>query len=294
MEKSTGRRFWERTGGAVLAAALMAPGWGFAAQPVPGGAATSPPIADLAHVAIAVGDVERSRTFYNKLGFEEAFHFGEGGAITQSFLKVNDRQFIELYPLKSMKGTHIAGFLHLCFDGDDLLALNRFYLGEGLLPNEVRKARAGNLLFTMEGPEAQNLEYTQYLPGSLHYEDRGKHLGAGRPADSFFAVSVSMKDRDAARTYYRQKLGFSEVKGHPYLFVIPGSSRQEVLLDSSALGRRSRIFLHVDDLRKTRDLLKGHGIGTSDIRGDVVVTDPDGNLLVFTRSQVASADPVSP
>lgn len=279
-------------GDAVLAAILMTPGWGFAAEPAPA-TATSPPIAGLAHVALAVRDVERSRTFYYKVGFEEAFHFGEGGAITQSFIKVNDRQFIELYPLKSMKGTDVAGFLHLCFDGDDLLALNRFYLGEGLQPNEVRKARAGNLLFTMEGPEAQNLEYTQYLPGSLHY-DRGKHLGAGRPADSFFAVSVSMKDRDAARAYYRQKLGFSEVKGHPYLFVIPGSSRQEVLLDSSALGRRSRIFLHVDDLQKTRDLLKEHGIAVSGVQGDAVVTDPDGNLLVFTRSQVASADPVSP
>ena len=277
----------------LAAAVLLASGRGFAAEPVSPGAA-SPAIAGLAHVAIAVSDVERSRAFYGKLGYEEAFHFGEGGAITQSFVKVNDRQFLELYPLKGMKGTDSPGFLHLCFDGDDLPALNRFYVAEGLQPKEVRKARAGNLLFTMAGPEAQNIEYTQYLAGSLHFEDRAKHLGADRVADSFFAVSVAMKDRDAARTYYREKLGFAEVKGHRYLFAIPGSSHQEVLIDSSTLGRRSRIFLHVDDLKKTQAVLKGRDIGVNEVHGDLVVTDPDGNLLVFTRSKVANEDPVSP
>ena len=114
--------------------------------------AQSPPINGLAHIAIAVQNLPQSRDFYNKLGFEEAFHFGEGDAITQSFLKVNDRQFIELYPATAKQP---AGFLHLCFEGADLNALHDFDLSRRLTPISVRKARAGNLLFTAEGPEHQ-------------------------------------------------------------------------------------------------------------------------------------------
>ena len=60
--------------------------------------AQSPPIHGLAHVAYRVKDVSASRSFYQKLGYGEAFAFEKDGVITQSFLKVNDRQFIELYP----------------------------------------------------------------------------------------------------------------------------------------------------------------------------------------------------
>ena len=53
---------------------------------------------------------------------------------------------------------------------------------------EVRKAGAGNLLFTMDGPMQpngpQNIEYTEYQPGSLHSNDEGQHLGPDRVGDS--------------------------------------------------------------------------------------------------------------
>ena len=177
---------------------------------LPKGRQIRPLLAGIAHVAIRVSDLNRSRGFYQKLGFEQAFAFTKDGVITESFLKVNDQQFIEMYP--QQQPSQSIGFMHVCFEGADLEALNREYLARGLSPTPVRRAGAGNLLFTMEGPEKQNIEYTQYMPGSLHSNDQGKHLGASRISKQIVAVSITMKDPDAAEAFYTQKLGFQPLQ----------------------------------------------------------------------------------
>src|SRR5947209_5783193 len=112
-------------------------------------AGQTPPMNGIAHIAVRVKDIAASVAFYQKLGFEQAFAMNKGDVVTQSFIKVNDRQFIELYPVTD-RDTQV-GFLHLCFEGADLNALHDFYVAEGLTPIAVRKAGAGNLLFTMKG-----------------------------------------------------------------------------------------------------------------------------------------------
>ena len=166
----------------------------------------TPPLAGIAHAAISIADLNASRAFYRKLGFEEAFAFDKAGVTTQSFIKINDRQFIELYP--HIQPSDTVGFLHVCFESADLAALNKFYLDRGLKPNPVRKAAAGNLLFTMQGPEHQNIEYTQYMPGSRHSNDLGQHLGVSRISTVLVAAAIVMQDPAAAGDYYSTQLGF--------------------------------------------------------------------------------------
>ena len=247
--------------------------------------AKSPSIHGLAHIAIRVNDIATSRAFYEKLGFQQAFDMQKDGKVTQSFIKVNDRQFIELYP--KTEATPAIGFLHLCFDGDDLAALHDFDVAQGLPPTAVRKAGAGNLLFTLRGPEDQNIEYTQYMPGSLHYEDRGKHLGSdatSRVADNFYAVALGFKDVPAAATYYSTKLAFSPAPGKPNLFPIPGSQDEQILLQPLTTPA-SRIYLSVPSLTKTAADLKKRGIPITATKHDLTVTDPDGNALIFTAGK---------
>ncbi len=250
------------------------------AQSPPG---QSPPIHGLAHIAIAVTNLQQSREFYNKLGFEEAFYFGPADAVTQSFIKINDRQFIELYPVTSHQP---AGFLHLCFDTDDINALYAFYVARGLHPTPIRKAHAGNLLFTMEGPEHQNIEYTQYLPGSLHSSDQGRHLGSHHSSDSLIAVTVVMKDPDAARSFYLKSLGFTKVHGSPGRLEIPGSE-QQLLIESGPLQSRSRAVLHVPNLERTAADLRRQNLTPQSSPHAITITDPDGNLVVFTSDSEA-------
>ena len=52
----------------------------------------------IAHVAFRVADLEAARAFYNKLGFDQFFEMKQGDRTTEAFLKINDHQFIELYP----------------------------------------------------------------------------------------------------------------------------------------------------------------------------------------------------
>jgi catechol 2,3-dioxygenase-like lactoylglutathione lyase family enzyme len=277
----------------LLAAAIVLAPLAAQAQNPP---TKSPPIHGLAHIAIRVNDIAASRAFYEKLGFQQAFDMEKNGTVTQSFIKVNDRQFIELYPKTDAAPT--IGFLHLCFDGEDLNALHDFDAAQGLPPTAVRKAGAGNLLFTLRGPEDQNIEYTQYMPGSLHYEDRGKHLNpvqdvVGNPpgattriTDSFYAVALGFKDVPAARAFYDDKLYFDHVAGDPNTLLIPGSKSDRIILQPLTTPA-SRIYLAVPSLTKTATELKKRGIPFTTTKKDLTVTDPDGNALIFTSIAVS-------
>jgi catechol 2,3-dioxygenase-like lactoylglutathione lyase family enzyme len=260
----------------LAAAALLAPLAAQAQNPP----VKSPTIHGLAHIAIRVNDIAASRAFYEKLGFQQAFDMEKNGTVTQSFIKVNDRQFIELYPKTDAAPT--IGFLHLCFDGEDFNALHDFDVAVGLTPTAVRKAGAGNLLFTLRGPEDQNIEYTQYMPGSLHYEDRGKHLSSDPIADNFYAVALGFKDVPAASTFYTAKLAFPTIGGNPNLLLIPGSKNEQVILQPLTTPA-SRVYLAVPSLTKTAAELKKRGIPFTTAKKDLTVTDPDGNALVFSN-----------
>lgn len=247
----------------------------------------TPPLAGIAHAAISVADLDASRAFYRKLGFEEAFAFDKNGVTTQSFIKINDRQFIELYP--RLQPSDTAGFLHVCFESADIAALNKFYLDRGLKPNPVRKAAAGNLLFTMEGPEHQNIEYTQYMPGSRHSNEFGKHLGPDRISATLVATAVFMEDPAAAQDFYIQlgfrsaeTLGSAQDIGFPpnsiHWLRLPGSNQSIAFIPQ---GSAFRMIFGVDNLKQTAARLQARNIRSIQEGSSLFIHDPDGNILVF-------------
>jgi catechol 2,3-dioxygenase-like lactoylglutathione lyase family enzyme len=257
------------------------------------------PLNGIAHIAIRVKDLPASLAFYNKLGFQQAFAMTRGDVTTQSFLKLDDRQFIEIYPM-SPRDTE-PGFMHLCFEGADLNQLHDAYVAEGLTPISVRTAAAGNLLFTMKGLDQysvpQNIEYTEYMPGSLHSNDFGLHLGADRVADKMTVVALAMKDPAAARTFYLDKLGFTPAPNSPDRLNLPGTSGEQVeIVPIDPLGARASIILTTPDLNKSEAQLKRQDVpyqrassSQTDAKGKtrtidmISVTDPDGNILLIQQ-----------
>jgi catechol 2,3-dioxygenase-like lactoylglutathione lyase family enzyme len=272
--------------GAIAAQTQVAAG---AQAPAPGHATE---LAGIAHSAIRVADLEKSRAFYEKLGFEEAFAMSRDGKTTQSFIKVNDRQFIELYP--QMKPTDTIGFMHVCFESSGIEALNQAYAARGLAPIPVRKAAAGNLLFTMAGPEKQNIEYTQYMPGSKHSNDKGLHLGANRVSEQIVAMGIEMQDPAAARTYYVEKLGFAPAaalapsleQGQTWL-ALPGPSGLRIELVQHGPGSAFQMFFSVANLRRTAAQLKALHIPVDKHKSMLSILDPDGNRIVFVVAKGA-------
>lgn len=241
------------------------------------------PLAGIAHVAIRVHDLDASAKFYKALGFDQPFNLSRNGQLYEAFVKINDTQFIELYPT-TVKNPE-PSFLHLCFEATDLNAVYQDYTTRGLTPRtSLRKAGAGNLLFTMDGPRQpfgpQNIEYTQYQPGSKHYLDRGKDLGADRVADKLVRVSLAVEDPGAARDFYVNQLEFKPIAGSLTLYHLPGDSGEQVeLVPASTLGNRARITLQTDSLSHTEHLLRKQHIAFTKIDGAVAVLDPDGNEI---------------
>lgn len=241
----------------------------------------TPPLAGVAHVAIRVHDLATSRAFYEKLGFEQAFDLRKNDIPYESFIKVNDRQFIELYPVDAKNPD--PAFLHVCFEGVDLNAIHDDYVSRGLTPIAVRKAGAGNLLFTLEGPEHQNIEYTQYMPGSLHSNDQGKHLGSDRVADSIFAVALAMHNPAEARDFYINQLMFKSIAGDPLFLHMPGDSGQEIeIAPYASLTTRARLTLRSANISKSAHLLHKQDIKfVKSADNTLTVADPDGNILMI-------------
>jgi catechol 2,3-dioxygenase-like lactoylglutathione lyase family enzyme len=249
----------------------------------------TPPLAGVAHIAIRVRSLDASREFYQKLGYEEAFNLkGKDGNVNESFIKINDRQFIELYPadLTNPK-TAAIGFLHVCFEGNDLNAIYEDYVAHGLTPTTVRKAGAGNLLFTLAGPVdangvAQNLEYTQYQPGSLHSNDQGKHLGEDRIAESIGTVAVALRDPAAGRDFYLNQLSFKSIAGDPMFLHMPGNSGQEIeITTGQSLGAKARFTLRAQSLGKAGRQLHRHDIKFIKSQDTLTIADPDGNQIMI-------------
>jgi catechol 2,3-dioxygenase-like lactoylglutathione lyase family enzyme len=240
----------------------------------------TPPLAGVAHVAIRVRDLAASRAFYEKLGFQQAFDLERNGVPYESFIKINDHQFIELYPVDEKNPE--PAFLHVCFEGVDLNSIHDDYVSHGLTPTPVRKAGAGNLLFTLRGPENQNIEYTQYQPGSLHSNDQGKHLGSDRVADTIFAVALAMRNPAEARDFYLNQLQFKSIAGDPMFLHMPGDSGQEIEIAAyPTLTTRARLTLRTPSLSRSAHLLHKQEIKLIKADNSLTLADPDGNVLII-------------
>jgi catechol 2,3-dioxygenase-like lactoylglutathione lyase family enzyme len=246
-------------------------------------AQNTPPFNGIAHVAIRVHDLAASVAFYEKLGFEQAFDLRRNDVPYESFIKINNNQFIELYPTSERDPN--VGFLHLCLEGGDLNAIHDDYVDHGLSPTPVRKAGAGNLLFTMAGPlqpsGPQNIEYTQYMPGSLHSNDQGKHLGPDRVATKLIAVALAMNDPTAARDFYINQLHFKPIAGDQMDMHMPGESGQEVEIVAATFGTKARLTLNSENLSKAARYLHKEGVAAVKNGATLTITDPDGNILLI-------------
>src|SRR5258708_5251159 len=70
------------------------------AQTPPAKEIKRPPIVGLSHIALNTDDIDASRKFYTgMLGFEEAFSMNKpDGTLMLTNFKVNDHQFIQIFP----------------------------------------------------------------------------------------------------------------------------------------------------------------------------------------------------
>lgn len=256
---------------AALTAALLLSGFGGTASLR---AQDGRALDGIAHVALHVSDVARSRAFYRTLGWGQAFEFSDDKGTATSYVKVSDNQFIELY--RRNHPTDPLGLMHICLLTGDVDRVSAAYRALGLAPTQPRKAHAGNLLFNLRDPEGQVIEYTQYLPGSLHWNARGKFIYPARISDHMIGVTMTAKDVDAEKVFFITKLGF----GNGDKLAVPGNPAETIELRAAAAGAMPELTFAADPKRAAEELKK-RGLEFKMDGKIPQVRDPDGTVISF-------------
>lgn len=178
---------------------------------IPAFSQTRPAIVGVAHIGLFTDDLAAARAFYGHvLGFDEAFTLDKPtGGLMLTYFKVNDHQYIEIFPdLKSPDQDRLS---HIAFETTNAQQL-RDYLAskEVKVPDKLKPGLDGNLSFMIKDPDGHNVEFVQYMPGSLHTRNFGKALPDTRVSQRIIHVGVTVQNREASDHLYKDILGFRE------------------------------------------------------------------------------------
>jgi lactoylglutathione lyase len=174
-------------------------------------ASERPAIVGVAHIGLKTADLAASRQFYgHMLGFADAFSLDKPtGGLMLTYFKINDHQYIEVFPtLESQTEDRLS---HIAFETNNAQQLRDYLDEHGVkVPAALKPGLDGNLSFMVKDPDGHNVEFVQYMPGSLHSKNFGKFLPVTRISKRIIHVGVTVRDQAAADKFYREILGFRE------------------------------------------------------------------------------------
>jgi catechol 2,3-dioxygenase-like lactoylglutathione lyase family enzyme len=177
----------------------------------PGQEVVRPKITGLAHVAFFVSDVEKARVFYkDSLGYGEPFLLNNpDGKLSLTFIKINDRQYVELFPERA-PGTDRLN--HISIETDNTEQMRLYLKSKGIaVPEKVGKGRIGNANFNVKDPDGHTVEIVQYLPDGWSMRDKGKAMPESRISARMLHAGIIVNSLEPAMKFYRDVLGFSEI-----------------------------------------------------------------------------------
>ena len=169
-----------------------------------------PKILGVAHLAVFVSDLPKARAFYEDLlGFEEPFTLPKpDGSVQIAFVKINDRQWIELFNEPSAGEGQLN---HIAIYTDDADGMRDFLASQGVaVPERVGKGRTGNKNFMVKDPDGHNVEIVEYQPDSWTAKDAGAHVPPSRLSERAMHVGILVGSLDASTKFYNGILGFQE------------------------------------------------------------------------------------
>jgi len=190
---------------AIFTLAIAAPFSVFAADEV-----LRPRIVGIAQVSLFVHDLEKSRAFYKEfLGFEEPLPAkSENGALSQAWIKINDRQTIELLPEHSVGTDRLH---RIALQVDDAEAMRRYLAARGVkTPDGIDRGKTGDANFSVHDPDDHIVAFVQYAPDGWMRREQGKFLSELRVSNRISHVGLLVGDLEAGLAFYRGILGGTE------------------------------------------------------------------------------------
>jgi lactoylglutathione lyase len=169
-----------------------------------------PRIIGISHIALFAHDYEKSRSFYGDfLGFEEPYGLkNPDGTPIMTFFKVNDHQYIELYPELTPNSDRLS---HISLETDDIEGLRLYLKSKGVaVPDKAHTARIGNVSFDVIDPAGHKVEMVQYMPGGKTVANYGKYMSDARVSKHMTHVGLIVTQLDPEYKFYTEILGFKE------------------------------------------------------------------------------------
>src|ERR1039458_7087128 len=169
-----------------------------------------PKVFGVAHYSIFVSDLAKARAFYEDfLGYEEAFTLPKAdGTVQMVFVKINDRQYVELVNQPN-KGE--GQLNHLGLYTDDVERMRQYLASRGVkVPDQATRNRIGNSRISVVDPDGHTVEIVQYLPDSWTGKDTGKHMPETRISDRMMHAGILVGNMEAAAAFYGGSLGCHE------------------------------------------------------------------------------------
>jgi catechol 2,3-dioxygenase-like lactoylglutathione lyase family enzyme len=275
-----------------------------------------PRITGVAHMALYVHDVDRSLAFYRDLlGYEDAFRINRGGGeLHLAFVKINDRQFLEIFPEKEA-GTDRLN--HIALEVEDAEAMRLYLASCGVkVPEKVPVGRIGNANYNIVDPDGHTVEIVQYLPDGRTARNRGQNLPETRIAPRMSHVGIAVGSLDKALAFYGGILGLQETwrgssKGKELNWVnvrVPdGHDYVEFMLYKtpptlSRLGTMHHVCLEVPDIEAARAAIEARPARQAYTRPLEIQTgvnrkrqlnlyDPDGTRIELMESRTVDGAP---
>src|ERR1700687_2520068 len=179
-----------------------APGSAHPAAPI-----ARPSIVGVAHIGLRTDDLAAARKFYTGvLGFQEPFSLdkapGKGTGLLLTYFKVNDHQYIEVFP--ELTDPKMDRLSHISFETTNAEQLRAYLASRGVkVPDQLGPRRDGDRGFDVKDPDGHDVEFMEYVPGSLHSRSFGKFLPDTRISTRMIHVGVVVKDRAAADHFYK-------------------------------------------------------------------------------------------
>ena len=233
-----------------------------------------PAITGIGHVAFYSKDVENTRSFYKGfLGFAEPYSLmaENGKDLSLTFIKINDKQVVEIFPEKEAGSDR---FFHFGLVTTDAEAMRKYLESKAIkVPTETKKGRIGNYNFFVNDPNGTICEIVQYGKEGYTIKNTGKDLPETRIAKRMSHIGFMVKDLDAAMRFYCEILDFKEIwrGGNDsnvtwvHLQLPEGTDFIELMLydkepDAKQRGVLNHICLEVPDIPNALDTLKSRTI----------------------------------
>jgi catechol 2,3-dioxygenase-like lactoylglutathione lyase family enzyme len=173
-------------------------------------APSRPRITGLAHVGLFVHDIEAARTYYRDLlGYEELSPLlNADGSLALTFFKINERQYVELFPEREARGDRFA---HYALEVDDVEGMRLYLKSRGVaVPDKVAVGRVGNEAFTVKDPDGHIVEFLKYGANGLAARSKGTAMPPSRISTTMRHAGILVGSLDASMAFYRDILGFRE------------------------------------------------------------------------------------